>query len=267
MYSSAKKMFENGKSLRQISKETGIDRKLLSRMLKEDGCEITPRGITTGKGKYSHNLNAFKKIDNELSAYWLGFLFADGAINMRSAFNLELTLSKKDKNHIEKFVEFVSPDVPIKDKVVSLNGKKYYASRAHICSKEIVEDLVSHGCTETKSLTLEFPEIPKDMVHHFMRGYFDGDGSICIRKDNQKLINLVGTHEFLEAYRDILFKQAGVNKTKIRKVSNASQIAYAGNRVVKKIYEFLYKDATVFLERKKEKFAVLPQNTTEVVGS
>ncbi len=45
------------------------------------------------------------------------------------------------------------------------------------------EDLCKHGCVPNKSLILEFPKtVPSDLIHHFIRGYFDGDGSVFITR-------------------------------------------------------------------------------------
>jgi len=47
-----------------------------------------------------------------------------------------------------------------------------------ICSNEIVNDIISIGGSTRKSLTIKFPEIPKEYVSDFIRGVFDGDGSV-----------------------------------------------------------------------------------------
>ena len=52
---------------------------------------------------YKYNENFFEKIDSPRKAYWLGFLYADGCIlDQRKSKILEITLSKNDKNHLQK---------------------------------------------------------------------------------------------------------------------------------------------------------------------
>ena len=66
------------------------------------------------------------------------------------------------------------------------NNKLYPANRINIVSKQLKKDLIQAGCTCTKSLTLTFPSeniIPKHLQHHFIRGYFDGDGSVFISNE------------------------------------------------------------------------------------
>lgn len=42
-------------------------------------------------------------------------------------------------------------------------------------------DLSKHGCVPNKSLILKFPTtLPNELVNDFIRGYFDGDGSVYI---------------------------------------------------------------------------------------
>ena len=74
-------------------------------------------------------------------------------------------------------------------------------------------DLIKQGCVPRKSLILTFPntnQVPENLINHFIRGYFDGDGSISYgirerysvrKKQNLKRIavkaDFVGTKEML----------------------------------------------------------------------
>ena len=96
-----------------------------------------------------------------------------------------------------------------------------------------------------------------------MRGYFDGDGSICI-SNNQAHFTVIGTPDFLNGYEKYLLE--GINKKTPNKRRHTKRyheqtewIVYGGNKQCKKIYDYLYKDASVFLERKYQKFiSILP---------
>ena len=54
-------------------------------------------------------------------------------------------------------------------------------------SPHLINTLISYGCTPKKSLTLKFPDISifknMDLIRHFIRGYFDGDGSVFISNE------------------------------------------------------------------------------------
>ena len=62
------------------------------------------------------------------------------------------------------------------------NYNNKYIFGAHITSDKMFSDLCKHGCVPNKSLILTFPVITEELIPHFIRGYFDGDGGITIRK-------------------------------------------------------------------------------------
>jgi hypothetical protein len=215
---------------------------------------ITPilkiSGIQPRKPSYHRNYenkvthHYFDIIDDEHKAYWLGFLYADG-YNNEKFFQVELTLKKDDIEILEKLKEDLNCSYEISYKE-SVN-----ANRLTIYSKQISETLKSKGCFQAKSLKLIFPnedQVPEHLIHHFMRGYFDGDG--CISGDH---FSVIGTVSFLDSFSSKL------NLTKVKYISEGQAFRYAkhGRNNLKKIYDYLYKDATIFLERKKYRFDAL----------
>lgn len=103
---------------------------------------------------------------------------------------------------------------------------------------------------------LTFPaddQVPKDLIPHFIRGYFDGDGCITSSKSNIKW-SILGTSNFLSSIQDIMVEKLQLNKTKIYKAKNIYSLEYKGRKQIKTIKEWLYNDATIFLERKYNKF-------------
>lgn len=254
LYDEAKALYLEGKSLTQIGKELGVDRKKLSKLLKAEGISITQNNQ-----KYNYNDTFFDVIDTEHKAYWLGFLYADGNIDNFAKWEVRLGLAYEDKHHVEKFKDIICPQLPIREYEVTLKGKKYRSAKLCICSKPLVESLIDKGCIPNKSLILKFPttnQVPEHLIHHFIRGYFDGDGSIGNYTSN-KMFRLVGTKEFLNSVHDI-FEQniPGYERTKLGTKQNteAMQLAKSGTNNIRLIYEYLYKDATVCLERKYDKF-------------
>lgn len=70
-----------------------------------------------------------------------------------------------------------------------------------ICHKRLHDDLIRLQCTSNKSLTLTFPKfISSDLISHFIRGYFDGDGTIYQDKKGYYRFGIIGTKEFCEDY-------------------------------------------------------------------
>lgn len=257
-YDRAKELYNQGKSLRNIADQLGIDRKKLSKKFKEDGIMIRdPYKNNTGKAKRFKEVDEsiFENIDTEEKAYWLGFIYADGYVNNRQ---IELTLKESDYEHIKKFKSFMHSEHKISYK------KSVKAYRITICSPKIANDLTRLGCFQCKSLTLKFPteeQVPKHLIHHFMRGYYDGDGSITINLEKKcYLISVLGTSEFLDEYEKNILRAIGRDKPNKRfHNGQALGIQYGGRLQVEKICDFLYRDATIYLDRKYNKFAVLRQ--------
>lgn len=254
-------LYNCGMSLSQVAKEMNISPSGVSVILKTFNIKLRPQHMkghskgTTKNRKHFFDIDFFDKIDTEEKAYWLGFLMADGYVSYSGT--VTCALQCRDKEHLIKFLKSVKAN----DTEVKFNSKtKSYS--VSLYSVKMAADLTKHGCKQKKSLILEFPnDVPQDLIHHFMRGYFDGDGCICIDKINRAIFSVLGTKKFLDKYESILlsYLKREKNKRTHRNAwnKNTEQIQYGGNMQVSKIYKFLYKDANIYLSRKKEKFELI----------
>ena len=88
-----------------------------------------------------------------------------------------------------------------------------------------------------------------------MRGYLDGDGSVYYNKENDIRISVNSTKEFCDVYLKKLpyYGEAKVYREK-RSKKNVHYICIGGQKQVRLIYNFLYKNSTVQLDRKMNKF-------------
>lgn len=258
--------YQNGKSMRQIERDYNVARQSVANYLEE-------KQIKTTKGnhyrKYKHQYDFFENINIEEKAYWLGFMFADGYIVDYSKKYGEdkfgITLHSKDKKTLEQFKKSIKSTNPITD--VSSNGRQLH--RIIMSSQKTVDDLISHGCVKQKSLILKPPiGVPQELVHHFIRGYFDGDGSIFWnkgafeRRDTWNTpsysINITSTKEMIEW----LIDQIGFGN--IQKEERRTKTWYyvqSGNKKVKQFCDYIYKDATIFMERKYQLYQDLLKYT------
>ena len=148
----------------------------------------------TSKREIRHNF--FSEIKTELQAYLLGFIYSDGSIN-DERHTLTIHINEKDKEIFNLF-KVISPEAYIQDckgyeSKVTVDGsivKNLGSTRLSISSKILLEDLHNLGVVENKTYKeLHIPkQIPNELIKHFIRGYFDGDGCITysIRKPNPK---------------------------------------------------------------------------------
>lgn len=250
----SKMYLEDKLSSIKIAKKLGVSKQTILRRLKKMG--ITCRTKSIAGRKCSVNENYFSSIDNEKKAYWLGFIAADGCVYRKDngwQSTLEIGLSKKDINHLKKFKEDIQSDHKIS--IARFNGVVL-----SIYSKKIIDDLILLGITQRKSLTLNPPVgLRLNLIRHFIRGYFDGDGYVGITTNNYKnkiyhslSIEILGTNQLLNFIKkncEFIKMNIDINKNIPRLRFNSSKI-----EMIDLIYQYLYTNATCFLERKKEKF-------------
>lgn len=201
-----------------------------------------------------HKINdEFFKIDTEESLYVAGFLAADGCI---SKGKIEISLASKDRNILEKILEAMGSEHPIKNVTYfskQLN-KNYNCSRISIGNLKLIQDLADRfNITPAKSKTYQFPErlINHPLVNHFLRGLSDGDGSWgCY--SGRVSFKMQGTKNLLEHYLLILNRECNLDREekKILISPGCFNLDFGGNVICGKIAKFLYQDATIFLERK-----------------
>lgn len=248
--------YNNGTSLRELSKELNHSRNILSKLLKDNKVQI--KDNTINSRKYIHNENFFEVVDNEEKAYWLGFMYADGFIESKRQHGNQkfgITLNSIDNYHLEKFKNSIESNNPIK----IYKGSGYNAegefSKILLTSQKTVNDLIANGCLENKTHLLKFPELRNDLIPHFIRGYFDGDGclSYYVTTKRQYKIGFVGTYEFLDG----IMKYLNKNLKFSTKDCTTYQFNIGGNNQVKTVMNILYKNATIYLDRKYDKYLEL----------
>lgn len=227
------------------------------RMLKNIGIV---RNDSEKSRKYTYNKEYFKIIDNEEKAYWLGFIYADGyiinGIKGKNKDSLGITLSIEDKEHIEKFKKSIDSNHPI-----NIYKTKYGTNSARIViqDEELVADLIKLGVLRNKSLKLKFPTsdiVNESLIYHFIRGYFDGDGSLKKKGKNIKGydFSVLGTIEFLTELKVYLNVNNKIRKCNKNNEVNNYHLTFGGNQKVKHVTKKLYENATIYLNRKYERY-------------
>lgn len=202
-------------------------------------------------------MDYFHVIDTEEKAYWLGFLYADGCvfISNHHSYSLILELSSVDKEHIQKFKTAIASDTLIKE----TQRDNRHISRLCIGNKELVCDLISHGCVPKKTLILDFPTIiSQNLIRHFIRGYFDGDGCLSVKSyyHKQRKKDYLSYSWFILGTRDLLSGMINYLPIKLDIVSvgKICRIRTQSLNNIKIILDYLYKDATIYLQRKYDKY-------------
>lgn len=224
-------------------------------------------GITRRNGIQSTiDHDYFEEIDTERKAYWIGFILADGSVHKReyqrgtytNILRVELKIS--DKYLLDELAKDLKSDRTVKEyKVDEKRGdfKAKHNGYITFSSKKVGDDLSKYGIIPNKTLKLkELPDIKEELMPHFIRGYFDGDGSVYINSKSQALrTSFYGTHDFVENIHLFLKKKLNLRDKSIidQKEAKVSFVSYSKEES-EKIYHYMYKDSTIFLKRKKEIF-------------
>ena len=235
-------------TLKQLGKEFNWSYPTIRNLLNKH--KIKSRGNKQG---YPRDEFYFNKIDTEEKAYWLGFLYADGCIHSN---NYEISVNITDKEHVEKFKAAIKA---FNHNITEIQDKRFQNAKTlyqfSIKDKQLHQDLIKWGCIPQKSLLInKIPNIPRDYVSHFLRGYFDGDGSLhYLRGTNNYRISFVGTKDFLNDIQKEL-------QTNVSLQSNIAGKAYvlqiAGRRQIERILNYLYNNSKENnrLNRKYQKY-------------
>lgn len=195
-------------------------------------------------------LTNFEIIDTEEKAYWLGFLYADGSVGSKED-KIELGLAEKDLKHIEKFRDFMK----ISNKISYRESTKSY--RMSFRSSKCKQDLINKGCVPKKSLILKFPtqeQVPKHLIKHFVRGYFDGDGWFTNTTECFQ-VGIIGTLDFIQGFLDAI---ENINKNNkiftVHRVNGAKRYVFGAYQDVLNFLNWIYKDSSIYLDRKYEHY-------------
>lgn len=227
------------------------------------------KSIKTINTKYSSDHLFFSK-ENEKSFYLAGFIAADGCVFKKDNSKiLNIFLAEKDLYFLQKIKEYLNYNGPIykkQDRKFNENCNYSVIYGFTLASHQIFDDLNKFGIIPNKTKVFKMPEwlLNHSLVNHFIRGYFDGDGSIYLykNKNNEPVkpsLDMVGNLYFLNQIKDIFNKHANINsETKPRLNNGSYNIKFCGSIMVDEIKNYLYKDATIFMERKKVLFDICP---------
>lgn len=223
-------LFEQGLTYDTIANTLNISKSAISTYVKNNGL-IHP------SKRHTINTSAFENLTEE-DVYWLGFLWADGYVQNTDS-NKTIDLEITDLDHAEKFKDFIGAN-----KISTRIRNNSLTYRVSVSSKILVERLYSLGFN-LKDRRIEFPNIPKDKLAIFIRGYFDGDGHIRIKDSRFEGIDISGRIEFITLVYETfpLF-------CRIENHSTHSARIYTTKSCGKEFLNLIYKEANVYLNRK-----------------
>lgn len=192
-------------------------------------------------------------------AYILGYFASDGTMYRNKRGSCYIAFTSCDL----ELIQIVKKGVKVSNRIEAYQSKHISWNLRYnlqIGSKTVFKKFLELGFTPAKSLSLVFPVVPDNFVHHFIRGYFDGDGNAYYKLSKRggrngyaKHLHLsirCGSKQFLETTKttiERLYQTSG----SLYYHGGAFSLAYSGKNVVK-LYRFLYPDTRVpHLKRKR----------------
>jgi|SRR3989338_3552997 len=208
------------------------------------------------------NVDFFKKWSPQM-AYVLGFFAADGSMYINPRGSKYVSFYSNDREILEKIKKALHAQQKIAlKKRYNKDWNKSFILQ--IGSKEIFRDLTNLGFMPNKEFRLRLPGMPEDCLRHFIRGYFDGDGSVIYgyykrkARNNKKTPYLLtcfacANIDYLKGLSKLLMKHAGMRKGHIDK--EEEHLSYSKLDSIK-LFGYMYKSVSRewYLERKYNKF-------------
>lgn len=247
---------------KEIAKKLNVSLSTVNRYIKK--YELTSTIGSQGARKHLFNERYFETIDTEEKAYWLGFIAADGCVyHSNNSWRLQINLKGSDIGHLIKFQKAIGSDYKIAEKTI---GNSQVA-QLKVNSKTLCDTLQKHNIVERKSIIFSPPSIRQDLIRHFIRGYWDGDGWIKSYKRKESNgyrnnIGIIGGEPAIKFFKDNLPVELSIYK--IKNKDNLVTLETSDSKKIRLIYDYFYKDSTIFLDRKKELFENILSRITEM---
>ena len=241
---------------------------ILRKYLKEKNISSdTPRS----KRKPKYNCEIFKT-ENELSSYFLGYFLADGNLSIKKTKfktmpRIGFSCSINDKEFFESFIRTFG----IKNKIIiskeyKIKNTDYISSKimsVNFVAYDIYEILKKLNISERKTYKeINLPLFSDSNTSHFIRGYFDGDGSVTTHKPTGRKNNnynwsiLSYNKKILEDIQKFFYKFNIITHV-IKDGKGNFLIQTSSKKQISKIYELIYKNSTFQMDRKMNKTKII----------
>ena len=248
-----RQMYQNGMYAKDIAKELGYNEGTMSMWIRQMG--IARHRAPKSKMQCE---NYFHEIDTEQKAYYLGWIMSDGCISTSyNGYFLKLALQIADIEILNGFLQ----------KIGSKHHVNIKANRAYVSigSKEMVQDLMALGMQERNSGKQIVPNIPVSLLSHFYRGFFDGDGITDIGKTKHYRSGFIATEDIIQTLQMILDTHCKHTHPKNTSADCKIYTVLFGRRDSRKLYNFVYTNATVWCSRKRKRMDIICGNTEIIV--
>ncbi len=201
--------------------------------------EFSPRRIHHPNGYFWRN-------QSPSLAYLLGLLTADGNICESSNHHtLQLTLKRSDESLLRKIKSLAGGYVG--------RAKTVKAFYWRLSGIEFIEMVKRFGLKPRKTQRTAIPPLEKNLYRHFIRGYFDGDGTLGIyrvQRGRSFRLSFFGCKPFLSRLSSLIIAQLGPVGRLRHICRKLYGLHYSRRNEVACLASWMYTNCSLFLTRK-----------------
>lgn len=246
-------LYQGGMPFEAVGEKFGVSGNAIRGLLFRRG--IKARTLSQAKRRVPCNHNYFDEPLDEERSYWIGFILADGSISEKKygrTAGLTVRIAEVDRGHLCKLAKALGSKHKITHVV---EGAGHASVQFRVSSSEIAESLIRYNVLPRKSADHAFSElIPPHLLKHYFRGYFDGNGGISRHKRSLWTINCCSSHRFLTRFVQWIGEQIGGHDAPVYMGDGIHRVNWSGTHRCREILDLMYKDATVYLDRKMEMY-------------
>lgn len=247
----------NGQSLANLARANHCKPSDIKAILSQHKVHIRTRGEQNyfnpqNQRKYSINDSYFSTQSSNM-AYLLGFLAADGCV-YKNRNLIKIGLSAVDGDFLVKISEELDSTFPL----------HFYQTKDgfDVCefkfsSYQIKQDLAQYGVVPNKTGSFNFPsKLESKYYLDFIRGYFDGDGSVSTAGSALRWQICAANPEILQSFVDIL-ESYGVKPVKVQRDKRGLFCIQYSTNAVRQLFDIMYSPNCLCLTRKFIKYKTL----------
>jgi len=226
-------------------------------------CKSCANSVTTSLRRVPDE-SLFKDGINEINAYILGIIYSDGCLTFdKHSHRYKLNITLNDQEIMNKIHGMMTPNKKLYEYKHPRGKQTSYSIISS--NEEDIDFIVKLGVTERKSKVITFPKLATKYIRHFVRGYFDGDGSVYINRTKTNYKGVINHYEYINASFTtgsenfakqllMVLNNKGINANLVkdsREYNDSWYVKIYDKKSIGKFYNWIYRDAGLYLERKQ----------------
>ena len=258
------KKYKEGVCTKDLERYYPASERTFAELIQENSDLLRPRGVPSRTDQ-----SIFSEITNEVEAYTVGLLTADGNISTTGSVAIDMISTDE-----ELLCEINKRLYHETGHLFQYGGgedswHKIPMSRLIVHGKQLCQNLAKYNVIPNKTYSLEelYPFKDKEIMRHYLRGLFDGDGVVSQGKCKYLSVGYCAHNKsFTKSFQDFFCSKLDLPSNKLFNTGNCWDCRWAARKDVEKFYNFLYTDSSIYLKRKKEKIQNYLQGNTEVTS-